>query len=171
MSREFREATRAPVSNSPEKTTSIPVDTALSSYQRLGVALRSGLERDAACHAAARSGNVDALQWMRRWWPPSKWGDELCEAAAVGGHVAVLQWLRRETPCVWTLGSMEAVARAGRMEMFLYRVDGPRAASDDRHTRAGVDRMVLRRLLEKRLTFRGRSCSRRRPCSGAASTG
>jgi len=126
------------------------VDTALSSYQRLGLALRCGLGRDAACLRAARTGCVDALCWMRRWWPPEKWSDDLYEAAAVGGHIAVLQWLRRETPCVWTLESMEAVARVGRMEVFLYRVDGTRAVSDDRGTRAFIDRQVLHRLHDVR---------------------
>ena len=90
------------------------VDTALSSYQRLGLALCCGLGRDAACLRAARTGCIDALCWMRRWWPPEKWSDDLYEAAAVGGHIAVLQWLQRETPCVWKLESMEAVDRAIR---------------------------------------------------------
>jgi len=55
--------------------------------------------------AAAMSGHLEALQWLRVNGCP--WDEETCIWAAYGGHLEVLQWAhangcpRNEDTCFW----------------------------------------------------------------------
>jgi len=55
------------------------------------------------CAAAARSGQIHVLKWMRGRGLEFDWNCYSCDAAARGGHLMVLQWLReRGSPWDWT---------------------------------------------------------------------
>ena len=50
------------------------------------------------CDAAASSGQLEALQWLREDGCP--WNENTCAMAAYGGHLEVLQWIRANG-CPW----------------------------------------------------------------------
>ena len=56
------------------------------------------------CGMAAKKGHLEMLQWLRGQEPPCPWDWRTCVEAAAGGHLEVLQWLRgQEPPCPWDL--------------------------------------------------------------------
>jgi hypothetical protein len=87
--------------------------------ERLG-----GGEHDSICLAAARGGQLEALQCARAQWaraqePPCPWDASTCEEAARGGHLAVLQWARaQEPPCPWDDGTCWAAAEDGHLAVL-----------------------------------------------------
>ena len=58
------------------------------------------------CCAAARGGQIETLQWLRRNGAP--WSASAIAAAASGGHIHVLRWMRANA-CPW---DEDACARA-----------------------------------------------------------
>ena len=61
------------------------------------------------CHAAAKGGQLEVLQWLREHGCP--WGPDTCLFAAERGHLAVLQWARANA-CPWNRYKCLASARA-----------------------------------------------------------
>ena len=59
----------------------------------------------AATSAAATSGRLDVMQWLRHQETPWRWNDRTCYDAASSGHLEVLKWLRsQEPPCPFPEG-------------------------------------------------------------------
>ena len=69
----------------------------LSAVQRLQRGGRLS-RKEGLCEAAARSGQLEVLQWLRANDCP--WDKYTCAHAAGGGHLEVLQWLRAND-CPW----------------------------------------------------------------------
>ena len=61
--------------------------------------------------AAAKKGQLKALQWLRRHSCP--WNVWTCAYAAKGGHLDVLQWARKQN-CPWNREKCRASAREGQ---------------------------------------------------------
>ena len=83
---------------------------------------------DGSCQAAAGSGHLNTLQWLRRQQPPAPWGEGTCAAAAAGGHLDVLQWARDQwPPCPWGRVMFRQAARGGHLAVlqWLRRVHTP----------------------------------------------
>jgi hypothetical protein len=72
-----------------------------------------------ACQAAARTGQLAVLQWLRAQEPPCPWEEGTCSAAAQSGFLAVLQWLRaQEPPCPWDERTCRAAASDGHLAVL-----------------------------------------------------
>ena len=66
------------------------------------------------CGMAAKKGRLEMLQWLRGQEPPCPWDGRTCAGAAAGGHLEVLQWLRgQEPPCPWNTYTCWEAAEEG----------------------------------------------------------
>eukprot|EP00882_Tetradesmus_deserticola_P005181 GHRQ01005457.1.p1 GENE.GHRQ01005457.1~~GHRQ01005457.1.p1 ORF type:complete len:258 (+),score=35.48 GHRQ01005457.1:82-774(+) len=70
---------------------------------------------ETTCKAAAATGQLQTLRWLRSLQPePCPWNASICEAAAAGGHIEVLQWCRAQHPaCPFDEWACCAAAEAG----------------------------------------------------------
>ncbi len=64
--------------------------------------------------AAAGSGNLELLQWLRA--NGCAWGDTTCATAAQHGHLHILKWAR-VNGCEWSWQTCAAAAEARDAEM------------------------------------------------------
>jgi len=70
-----------------------------------------------AFSAAAGSGHLESVKFLRAQTPPCPWSQRACEEAAEGGHVHVLRWLRLQSPpCPWHPMVCWGAAYNGRLE-------------------------------------------------------
>ena len=83
--------------------------SALRLRQRGGRLSRQGY----LCVAAARSGHLEVLQWLRTNGCP--WDSYTCMRAAQGGHLEVLQWARTNG-CPWDELACMFAALGGHLE-------------------------------------------------------
>ena len=67
------------------------------------------------CEAAARSGQLEALKWLREKDAP--WDEVTCVCAAMGGHLEVLQWMRANG-CLWDERTCEIAAQNDHLEVL-----------------------------------------------------
>jgi hypothetical protein len=67
------------------------------------------------CEAAASSGNVDLLKWLKE--KGRQFRTNTCNCAAEAGHVHVLQYLRAEG-CEWDEHCFEAAVHGGRVSVL-----------------------------------------------------
>ena len=86
----------------------------LSAVQRLQRGGRLS-RQEYLCQAAARSGQLEELQWLRANGCP--WDRWTCSGAARGGHLEVLQWLRANG-CPWDEWTCSRAARGGHLEVL-----------------------------------------------------
>ena len=80
------------------------------------------------CIAAARSGNLAMLQWLRGLDPAVPWDSNLPEEAALRGDISMLRWARAQVPPVrWTETTSVAAARQGNIPLldWLFTQDPP----------------------------------------------
>ena len=80
------------------------------------------------CERAALKGRIEVLQWLRRQERPCDWDEGTCAAAAEGGHLEVLRWARSQEPrCEWDERTCSAAARCGNLELLRWarRQDPP----------------------------------------------
>ena len=84
----------------------------LSAVQRLQRGGRLSRE-EYLCQAAARSGHLEVLQWLRTNGCP--WDSYTCMRAAQGGHLEVLQWARTNG-CPWDELACMFAALGGHLE-------------------------------------------------------
>ena len=67
------------------------------------------------CKAAARSGQLEVLQWARESNCP--WDYMTCAYAAKGGHLEMLKWAR-ENGCPWNSLTCEGAAEGGHLDVL-----------------------------------------------------
>ena len=97
----------------------------LNEYEYVHLGCISAMERllrqdhlrseDHLCGAAARSGQLEMLQWLRANDCP--WDIETCTSAAVHGHFEVLQWLRANG-CPWDASTYGMATRQGHLDIL-----------------------------------------------------
>ena len=96
--------------------------------------------------AAAASGNLALLSWLRQLSPPCPWDEECTEAAETKGNLAVLQWLRSQSPaCPWEWRRcILGAARSGSIDLakWLWSQD-TRTPWDTKPTTAAIRRCDL----------------------------
>jgi len=77
---------------------------------------RGHLERkEWLCMFAARSGQLEVLQWARA--NGCLWNGETCYWAATGGHLEILQWARANG-CPWNENTCWGAAQVGHLEVL-----------------------------------------------------
>jgi hypothetical protein len=77
---------------------------------------RGHLERkEWLCMFAARSGQLEVLQWARA--NGCLWNGETCYWAATGGHLEILQWARANG-CPWNENTCWGAAQVGPLEVL-----------------------------------------------------
>ena len=88
------------------------------SVEVLEYLLGKGYEFDeGACRGAARTGQLEALKFLRGLSPRCPWNWWACFRAAQGGHLEVLKWARsQDPPCPWDEGTCFEAAREGQLE-------------------------------------------------------
>ncbi len=86
----------------------------LSAVQRLQLAGRLS-RREHLCEAAARSGKLEVLKWLRAGGCP--WDTYTCCRAARSGHLEVLQWAR-ENVCPWDEKMCCSAALGGNLDLL-----------------------------------------------------
>jgi len=67
------------------------------------------------CRAAAASGELEVLRWLRAQNPPCPWDTSTFRASARAGKLEVLRWLQ-EQQCPWGRSTCRAAAGAGELE-------------------------------------------------------
>jgi hypothetical protein len=94
----------------------------LSAVLRLQLAGRLS-RREYLCEAAARSGKLEVLKWLRAGGCP--WDTYTCCGAARSGHLEVLQWARANG-CPWDEDTCSAAAEGGHrvVVVVIGRVSG-----------------------------------------------
>lgn len=68
--------------------------------------------------AAATTGHLRVIQWLRAQNPPCPWNENVCEIAAERGHFEVLKWLRNQNPpCPWSTSTYKAAIKANHPDI------------------------------------------------------
>jgi hypothetical protein len=100
----------------PEPRQALPAHAVQDAWDAWDVwPLRGDLMRRGVLVHAARTGDLQLLQWLRAQDPPCPWDEWACTYAAAGGHLGVLQWLRAQSPpCPWWLSGVLGEAQAHR---------------------------------------------------------
>jgi len=80
----------------------------------------SGVCNGITCAAAAASGRIRVLEWLRG--RGGAFDDLACYAAAKGGQLGVLRWLR-ERGCPWSRDTCRAAAQAGHVELLRWAIE------------------------------------------------
>ena len=77
--------------------------------------------------AAAKSGNLWALQWLRSLQPPCPWDRHTCAELAARGDLAGLQWARsQQPPCAWDKNCGQRAAIGGHLPVLQWlHAQGP----------------------------------------------
>jgi len=110
----------------------------LSAVLRLQLAGRLS-RREYLCEAAARSGKLEVLKWLRAGGCP--WDTYTCCGAARSGHLEVLQWAR-ENVCPWDEKTCCSAALGGNLDLLQWAEKGLYVAAKNGHE------TVLRALIE-----------------------
>ncbi len=77
------------------------------------------------CGHAARNDDLEFLQMLRSFNPPSPWDESVCFAAAAKGHLRILQWLRsQDPPCPWDQFTCTYAIIEGHVDMFQWLRSG-----------------------------------------------
>ena len=74
-----------------------------------------GLVASAAVAVAAKSGELEIVQWLRE--RDCRWDFWVCSDAAQSGHLEILQWAR-EAGCPWSERTCATAAKAGDWVML-----------------------------------------------------
>ena len=90
------------------------------SVEVLEYLLGKGYEFDeGACRGAARTGQLEALKFLRGLSPRCPWNWWACFRAAQGGHLEVLKWARsQDPPCPWDEWTCSVAAQEGHLEVL-----------------------------------------------------
>ena len=111
----------------------------------------------------ARSGNLDALKWLRSELKTDKHyhiNNKWCSNAAGGGHLDVLKWLRTEVLCNWDHHTYSEASLGGHLHIIKYVLDDPNPCSwtDGRTVGNCCSNAALRGHLEVIKYVRERGC-------------
>jgi len=77
-----------------------------------------GAHTQLTCNAAAESGHLEVLAWLRAQTPPCQWSKATCLFAAKGkgNRLQTLQWLRAQRPpCLWDAQACCRACSGGRL--------------------------------------------------------